>query len=62
MQIEVLQTTPPSVRLTLVGDEPKYLRMALERATFQDTPPGEQRAIYNFSDSLLKELENLKRP
>jgi hypothetical protein len=60
MQIDVVPTEPGAVRLTLRGDELKYLRRALERATFLDTPPGEQRAIYNFAEKLLAELERLQ--
>ena len=59
MEIEVVSVNPASVRLTLVGEEVKYLRMALERATFLDTPPGEQRAIYGFAEALLRHLEKL---
>ena len=62
MQMEIVSEKPASVRLTLVGDEVKYLRMALERATFLDTPPGEQRAIYSFAETLLRRLETLAGP
>jgi len=57
MDLEFDAIEPGSLRLTLRGDEVKYLRMALERATFLDTPPGEQRAIYNFAEKLLARLE-----
>jgi hypothetical protein len=46
-----------SVRLTLTEEEVRYLRLALERATFLDTPPQHQREIYNFADTLLRALE-----
>ncbi len=59
MQIEVISKSPKSVRLTITGDEIGYLRMALERATFLDTPPQHQRAIYNFASDLLYRLESL---
>jgi hypothetical protein len=45
------------IQLELSGEEIRYLRMALERATFQDTPPQHQRAIYNFAEDLLRALE-----
>jgi hypothetical protein len=47
-----------NVRLTLTADEVRYLRLALERATFLDTPPQHQREIYNFADALLQSLKN----
>jgi hypothetical protein len=59
VQIEILSQKPPSLRLTLSGDEIKYLRLALERATFVDTPPLDQKAIYNFAADLLRNLETL---
>lgn len=59
MQIEIVSEEPQSLRLTLIGSEIHYLRLALERATFLDTPPQYQRAIYNFAEDLLKRLENL---
>jgi len=59
MQIEVVSQKPRTLQLTLDEREIKYLRMALERATFLDTPPLEQRAIYNFAEKLLDELEKL---
>jgi len=62
VQIEILSQKPPSLRLTLSGDEIKYLRMALERATFVDTPPLDQKAIYNFADELLRQLEQSSEP
>ena len=60
VQIEILSPKPVSVRVTLSGEEIDYLRMALERATFLDTPPQYQRAIYNFASELLQKLEQLK--
>jgi len=59
VQIEILSRDPVSARLTLSGEEVDYLRMALERATFLDTPPQYQRAIYNFASELLQKLEDL---
>ena len=50
-----------SARLTLNAVEIRYLRCALERATFLDTPPEQQRQIYNFADDLLRRLENLTK-
>jgi hypothetical protein len=49
--------------MTLTGAEILHLKLALERATFLDTPPQHQRAIYNFASDLLQKLENfLQRP
>jgi len=45
--------------MTLTGAEIMHLRLALERATFLDTPPQHQRAIYNFASDLLQKLETL---
>src|SRR5438093_874660 len=57
--LEIIAKDPDSLQLTLSGDEIQYLRLALERATFLDTPPQHQRAIYNFADELLRRLESL---
>ena len=59
MKIETIRRDDDFVRLTLTLEEVRYLRYALERATFLDTPPQHQRQIYNFADSLLRKLENL---
>jgi len=61
VKIEILNRDDDFVRLTLTVEEVRYLRFALERATFLDTPPQQQRQIYNFADSLLRELESLTR-
>jgi len=61
MKIQVVSQKPYSIRIDLDEREAKYLRMALERATFLDTPPGEQRGIYNFAEKLLDELEELAK-
>ena len=59
MHIEVISKDPNSIRMTLTGAEIFHLKMALERATFLDTPPQHQRAIYNFASDLLQNLEPL---
>jgi hypothetical protein len=59
VKIEILKRDDDFVSLTLTVEEVRYLRYALERATFLDTPPQQQRQIYNFADSLLRKLENL---
>jgi hypothetical protein len=46
-----------SVRLALSAEEVPYLKLALQRATFLDTPPMLQKEIYNFADNLLRILE-----
>ena len=62
MQIEILSRDPVSAPLTVSGEEVDYLRLALERATFLDTPPQYQPAIYNFASELLQKLEHLTAP
>ena len=42
--------------LTLERKEIELLRLALERASFIDTPPGRQNEILRFADDLLKAL------
>lgn len=61
MHVELLSRDPDSLQLTLSGDEIRYLRMALERATFLDTPPQHQRAIYNLASDLLRRIEEIER-
>ena len=48
--------TSDADRVTLVLDrkEIDLLRLALERATFVDTPPGRQDEILRFAEDLLK--------
>ena len=36
--------------------EVELLRLALERATFVDTPPGRQNEILRFAEDLLKAI------
>lgn len=48
-----------SVRLTLDREELRMLRYALERASFIDTPAGEQLAIATFC---ARALDLLPRP
>ena len=62
MQIETVSEGSGAIRLTLTLKEARYLRLALERATFLDTPPQHQREIYNFADGLLRRLEALSEP
>lgn len=57
MQIETVSEGSGAIRLTLTLKEARYLRLALERATFLDTPPQHQREIYSFADGLLRKLE-----
>jgi hypothetical protein len=57
VKIDIVSQNPAVIQLVLSGEEINYLRMALERATFQDTPPQHQRAIYNFAEDLLRALE-----
>ncbi len=57
MQVEELPQG--RLRLVLEAQEVRYLRWALERATFLDTPPGPQPDIYGFAEELLKRLETL---
>jgi hypothetical protein len=45
--------------MTLTGAEILHMKLALERATFLDTPPQQQRAIYNFASDLLQKLETV---
>ena len=40
--------------ITLDANEVDLLRLALERATFIDTPPGRQNEILRFAEDLLK--------
>ncbi len=56
MKTETLSDDQGSLVLTLTRDEIRLLRLALERATFQDTPPQHQKAIYNFAEDLLQSL------
>ena len=56
MKTETSAGDQGSLVLTLTGDEILLLRLALERATFQDTPPQHQKAIYNFAEDLLRSL------
>jgi len=46
----------PVVRLVLGEREVSLLRYALERASFIDTPSGEQAAIANFCARVLEAL------
>ena len=46
----------PVVRITLGEREVKLLRHALERASFIDTPPGEQAEIAHFCARALEAL------
>jgi hypothetical protein len=57
VKIKIVSQKPAVIQLMLSGEEITYLRLALERATFQDTPPQHQRAIYNFAEDLLRALE-----
>jgi hypothetical protein len=58
MKIDTLEDG--SVRLTLTAEEVPYLRLALQRATFLDTPPQHQKEIYIFADNMLRVLEEQK--
>lgn len=49
----------PLARLTLDGNELRLLRLALERASFIDTPTSEQPSIAMFCS---RALELLPRP
>ena len=42
--------------LTLEAGEVPLLRLAMERATFIDTPPGQQEEILRFADDVMKAL------
>ena len=57
VKIDIVSKNPAVIQLVLSGEEINYLRLALERATFQDTPPQHQWAIYNFAEDLLRALE-----
>jgi len=44
------------VAIVLEKKEVELMRLALERASFIDTPPGRQGEILRFADDLLREL------
>jgi hypothetical protein len=44
------------IRLELTADEVRLLRLALERASFIDTPASEQPAILSFCSRALEAL------
>jgi hypothetical protein len=45
-----------ALRIDLTAEEARLLRLALERATFIDTPAGDQAAIMNFCTRALDAL------
>ena len=44
--------------LRLDDNERRLLALALKRASFEDTPPGDQREILEFAYQLLAELDD----
>jgi hypothetical protein len=48
--------------IVLTRKELELLKLALERATFVDTPPDRQRDILVFAEEMLKGLSPLVRP
>jgi hypothetical protein len=57
----VIDRTGSSLTLTLAAHEIDLLRLVLKRATFEDTPPGDQRAIMEFANGLLGALGEDRR-
>ena len=51
-----LDTVGGETRLLLDASERELLRLALLRASFEDTPPEQQRAILDFAAVLLDAL------
>jgi hypothetical protein len=51
-----LEKTPSGVKILLTPQEAKLLSWALERASFIDTPQGEQARIAEFCSHVLEEL------
>jgi hypothetical protein len=51
----------PSACLTLDRNELRLLRLALERASFIDTPPSEQQRIASFCSTALDLLPRPER-
>lgn len=54
MRIQKLPSGDATIALDAA--EISLMRLALERATFVDTPPDRQEAIFKFADDLLKGL------
>ena len=52
-----VERTGDGVRLTLTPGETELLSLALQRATFEDTPPDRQVAILEFASALQRQLE-----
>ena len=52
--MKVDRTETGGAVIALDGKEAALLRLALERATFVDTPPGRQSEIFRFAEDLLK--------
>jgi len=52
--MKIDRTEQGGMVIALDAKEVALLRLALERATFVDTPPGRQSEILRFADDLLK--------
>lgn len=52
--MKIDKTQSGGVVIVLDAGETSLLRLALERASFIDTPPGRQDDILKFTDELLK--------
>ena len=56
MRVQLDLDHDPALRLELSRDELTFFRAALERASFMDTRPEMQAAVYDFVQKLLAEL------
>jgi hypothetical protein len=56
MRLQVNVREDPALRLELARDEIALFRGALERASFMDTRPELQAAVYDFVQRLLSQL------
>jgi hypothetical protein len=52
-----LKIAGPGLTLALEPREAELLKLALRRATFEDTPPERQQEILGFATELLRALE-----
>lgn len=54
--MKIDKTNDGGVVIALDANEVALLRLALERASFIDTPPGRQDAILRFADDVLRAI------